>query len=292
MTQCIACGGRLEREMADWHFKCHSCGYEFATLKPAINSEDIHENIDESQRASALQALRYRNFSDILSVLKELSPSTAPPRRLLDVGAAHGWFLELARRNFDVLGVEPDKAVAEKTRAKGLPVRIGFFPEVIDPTERFHAIAFNDVIEHIPDVNDALRACKNHLEMGGILVLNLPSSSGIFYRLAKCLARLGAPQFFERMWQMGMPSPHVHYFNGKSLTALLRTQGFSLVYASRLDSITSQGLLERIRYSKKFSPLLAYPIYWIILLSLPLFRILPADIMLMIFKPESPTDPA
>lgn len=291
MTQCIACDGRLEREIADWHFKCRACGYEFAALKPAINSEDLHENIDESQRASALQALRYRNFSDILSVLDELSPPAAQPRRLLDVGAAHGWFLEVARRSFDVLGVEPDEAVAEKSRAKGLPVRIGFFPEVIEPAELFHAIAFNDVIEHIPDINAALRACTHHLKKGGVLVLNLPSSSGIFYRLAKCLARLGAPQFFERMWQLGMPSPHVHYFNKKNLTALLRSQGFSLVNSSRLDSITSEGLLERIRYSKNFSPILAYPIYWAILLALPLFRILPADIMLMIFKPEKTADP-
>jgi hypothetical protein len=42
---------------------------------------------------------------------------------------------------------------------------------------------------------------KTHLNQNGLLVINLPSSDGIFYRLGALLCRLGMPVFFNQMWQ-------------------------------------------------------------------------------------------
>jgi len=50
-----------------------------------------------------------------------------------------------------------------------------------------------------------------------VLVLNLPTSGGSLYRVAKLLCRFGAKGFFERLWQRNLPSPHLHYFDDRNL---------------------------------------------------------------------------
>lgn len=85
------------------------------------------------------------------------------------------------------------------------------------------------LIEHIPDINSIIAACHERLNDGGLLVLNLPSSDGVFYKLSRLFAAMGKFDFFERLWQKGLPSPHVHYFNRKNLSNLLQ-QGRSCGY--------------------------------------------------------------
>jgi len=45
---------------------------------------------------------------------------------ILDVGCAHGWFLELADQDFTTIGIEPDISFYQQTKAHGLQVRNGF----------------------------------------------------------------------------------------------------------------------------------------------------------------------
>lgn len=281
--QCVVCNTEMVQGIVDWHSKCEVCGYESATLQPAINDSNVHATLDETQRENGLYSLRKNNFKKILFTLKEIGPPRSNQQELLDVGAAHGWFIELAKTEFETLGIEPDQAVALESKRKGLPIRIGFFPEVLQATELFDVIVFNDVIEHIPDVRAILKACARHLKKNGRLVLNLPSSSGVFYRASKMLARIGLLKPFLRMWQAGMPSPHVHYFNKRNLSSLLESEHFRLIYSGDLESISANGLLDRIRFSKSTSPILAYPMYWAILLMLPVLKLFQSDIILQIF---------
>ena len=193
---CIVCNGAQVAGLAGWHAMCRTCRYESAALTPAINASSVVA-MDEAQREAALKALRIENFNTIIGYARQHVAVSKP--RLLDVGSAHGWFLEAARVQFDVLGVEPDADVGGRAAARGLPVRSGYFPDVVEHDERFDAIVFNDVIEHIPDIHRALEACYAHLNDGGILILNLPNSRGFFYRLSKVLARIGWRGPFERM---------------------------------------------------------------------------------------------
>ena len=65
----------------------------------------------------------------------------------------------------------------------------------------FDAIIFNDVFEHLPDPIDAIVAVERLLADDGILVLNLPSSDGLFFRVSTLLNRLGWRGPYERLWQ-------------------------------------------------------------------------------------------
>ncbi len=281
---CIVCGNTQMAGLTGWHATCRACRYESAALTPAINAPSAVA-VDEDQREAALKALRIENFRTIVDYARQHVPTSRP--RLLDVGSAHGWFLEAARDQFDVLGVEPDAEVGGRAAARGLPVRSGYFPDVVDHEERFDAIVFNDVIEHIPDIHSALAACRTHLNEGGILILNLPNSRGFFYRLSKLLARIGWRGPFERMWQKDMPSPHVHYFDPRNLRELVLKQGFTMVQTAELPALRAKGLMERLRYVGNATPVSLYTQYILIRCAIPILSLFPSDIIVSIFKKKA-----
>lgn len=279
---CIVCGNPTSAGLIDWHRTCGGCAYERADLKISINETPAHEQIDEGDREIALRALRDENFKAIVA---RIAPLAKPGRgKLLDIGCAHGWFLEQASTRFDVLGIEPDAAVGERTAARGLPVRMGYFPDALKEGETFDVLVFNDVIEHIPGIEMALDACRQRLNQDGLLVLNLPSSRGFFYRLSKLFARLGLPGPFERLWQKGLPSPHVHYFNERNLTTLVGHHGFELVDKVELPSLRADGLLERLRYVGKVSKPVLYAQFIAILCAIPILGLFPSDIVVCTYR--------
>jgi len=281
IKNCPVCQGELSESLLDWHFSCARCAYEQSSLLPTINQQAAHHNIDETARETGLRELRISNFRTLLGTLQRLRPDGG---QLLDVGCAHGWFVEAAMETFDVLGLEPDHAVYAATVARGLPIRNGYFPQALRDAETFDVIVFNDVLEHIPPVIDVLHACHARLNSGGYLVVNLPSSDGLFYRLSKAFARLGYKSFFERLWQKGLPSPHVHYFNGANLAELLAGNGFVTVVTGRLPVLSLAGLYTRISYTGTMSRLSRAVIYAMVALSLPVLRLFPSDIVYVIAR--------
>ncbi|OON63883.1 methyltransferase [Massilia sp. KIM] len=281
---CIVCGATQVAGLAQWHQTCPGCRYESAMLTGAINGQNGLAP-DEAERERGLKALRQENFEVIVRyAMRHARPGA---RRLLDVGSAHGWFLEIARKQFQVLGIEPDEAVGKRAAARGLPVRTGYFPDALADGERFDIIVFNDVIEHIPDIHSALASCHERLDEGGILILNIPSSRGFFYRLSKLLARVGWRAPFERLWQKDLPSPHVHYFNPGNLRQLVAGQGFELADATELPALRAQGLLERMRCTGDMGPVMLYAQYLAILCLIPVLRMFPSDIIVGVFRKKA-----
>jgi 2-polyprenyl-3-methyl-5-hydroxy-6-metoxy-1,4-benzoquinol methylase len=282
---CIVCGTKQAPGLARWHATCPSCAYESATLEAAINQQQAHGSLNEQAREAGLKALRLENFAQIVQLARRFAP--AGSSRLLDVGSAHGWFLEAARGSFEVLGIEPDETIGSQAVERGLPVRPGYFPKALQEGERFDVIVFNDVIEHIPDIGTALAACAERLNSQGILILNLPSSGGFFYRLSKLLAQAGWRTPFERLWQKGLPSPHVHYFRPGNLVALVEKYGFDVVHGAELPSLRARGLLERLRCTGQARLLSLYVQYLAILCAIPVLRVFPSDIIVCIFRKKA-----
>ncbi len=251
----------------------------------SINDTVVSDNINESARAEALKDIRYENFGQILQAISFYKPDGG---KLLDVGAAHGWFLELAGSKFNALGLEPDQTVAKETLGRGVNIRIGYFPEALAPTEMFDVIVFNDVLEHIPNISQVITDCKTHLNHNGLLVINLPNSDGIFYRVGALLCRLGTQGFFNRMWQKDLPSPHLHYFNRANLVKLLGNTGLHVLRNDRLESVKLAGLYRRLTYANNqqslFSTVLSY---CVVACMVPFLRILPSDIIYIIAKHDA-----
>lgn len=284
IATCPVCTNELSRGLGAWHFTCEKCAYERALLLPGINQRDTHVEIDEDAREAGLKILRQRNFAKLAEVLKRIFPERC---RLLDVGCAHGWFLEATQDSFDGLGIEPDETVYKSASARGLPIRLGYFPAALQACEKFDVIVFNDVFEHIPDSQQVLASCHDKLNENGVLMLNLPNSRGTFYRLSKFLHRLGFSSFFERLWQKDMPSPHLHYFNTDNLCKFLEQQKFAVEIRGTLPALRLEGLYERISCSKNMSPFTAKLIYSCIAVALPVLHVLPSDIIYVVAHKKS-----
>ncbi|MDB5935432.1 MAG: methyltransferase [Massilia sp.] len=279
---CIVCGNAKRAGLTSWHAVCGNCEYESTDLHPAINEEATHHFIDEQARERSLKALRLENFKSIVESASRLARPGAAT--LLDVGSAHGWFLEAARARFTVLGIEPDETIRQLAQSRGLPVRGGYFPDALHPGESFDIIVFNDVIEHIPDIGAAVKASHARLNEGGILILNLPSSAGFFYRLSKLFARAGWVGPFERLWQKGMPSPHVHYFRHRNINELVGRNGFELVSSSELPSLRADGLLERLRFAGNVGRFASFAQYLVLRCVIPVLQLFPSDIIVCVFR--------
>ena len=278
---CPACGRPLLRGRREWHWVCDGCGIERSILQPTSGSDKAA--LSESLRQSGLVELRQRNFEHLLSRIETITPLKG--KRVLDVGSAHGWFVERAAvRGAQALGIEPDAEVAALAIARGVPTRVGWFPDALRPTERFDVVAFNDVFEHVADACATLRACHALLNDGGLLVLNVPDSNGALYTAAKILDRLGSRIWFDRLWQSGFPSPHLSYFNASNLRRLVEPVGFVLVTQFALLSVHWRGLWARIRTDRRLSLLGTIAAYAAVTAALPLLALLPADSRVSVFR--------
>jgi SAM-dependent methyltransferase len=105
-------------------FRCPACGFLASKLPMRINAV---QRIDEDARERALKGIRLSNFEQLLTECADLLPSGG---RLLDVGCAHGWFMEAATaRGITCVGIEPDLKMERRARSAGYNVIAGFFPD-------------------------------------------------------------------------------------------------------------------------------------------------------------------
>ncbi len=276
---CAACGGPMRPDVLPGTFRCAGCGFLSSTLPVRINAA---AEIDEAARARALKPIRDANFAQLLDACADLLP---PGTRLLDVGCAHGWFLQAAAaRGIAAEGLEPDLAMLAIARSAGLPAREGWFPASLPPGARFQAITFNDVFEHLPDPAAMAGAVAAALAPGGIAIVNLPVAEGFIFRAARLLARLGLRGPLARMWQEGLPSPHLSYFTAPALERLFADAGLRLERQGELASIVTTGLYARIRYDRSVGPVRAAVLFAAALAARAVAGLFPSDIQYFVFR--------
>jgi SAM-dependent methyltransferase len=263
--------------------RCAGCGLWASEL--GSQGDHLREQTEaDEERREAFEPLRMRNFGLVLDALAE--SLALEGACILDVGCGYGWFLEALRgRGAHGIGLEPDAPLGALAHARGLDVRAGYFPDALDAGARFDAIVFNDVFEHLADPGRVLASCHRALAARGRLVLNLPTSEGAFYRVACLLARAGATGPLRRLWQADYRSPHLFYWNARSLEHLAAAHGFRLAHASHLPSVRLRGLWSRLRMDRKRGTWQAALVYAVLLPVVPLLTLFAApDILLHIYE--------
>jgi SAM-dependent methyltransferase len=274
---CPVCDGELVNRRHDWLFQCTTCGTFKSSFTPQIPQNTGITGLDECRRAHGLGAIRSRNNRIILDRISQVIEADC--RRLLDVGAGLGFLLkDAAECGFDAIGIEPDANAVALARKGGVQIRQGYFPNCLLPNEFFDVIILNDVLEHIPDILGTVTACRYHLAQGGLLVINCPNRHGTFYRIAQVLDRAGILGPFNRMWQRGLVSPHLWYFDPEALQALGERCGLRFCAQLDLLPITLRGISDRISYVKGQSRLVSATVLIGTLMLMPFLYILPRDI--------------
>ena len=248
--------------------RCPACSYWASDLEPDVQSTSAP---DAEYELVSYEHTRRANYAVMLAALAKRH---APGSRLLEIGCADGLFLAMAS-DYVGLGIEPNARMMQ-----GNPlaqrIRSGFFPEALpDPDQRFDVIALHCVLEHVPDVDALIASLKGHLAPGGSILINVPVSSGLLFRLAHALHALRIEYPFDRLWQQGFVSPHLHYFARGNLARLFARHGLELVDEMPLAFFSLGGIYRRlgldpgIRLAQRVATLVALYGYY------PLARLLP-----------------
>lgn len=270
ISLCPVCRGTIS-PVRSWVGQCRACGFWASSLTSGGGAD-----------VGGLESLRRHNFKSLLDRLEPSRPGLRSGT-ILEVGCSQGLFLdEAASRGLSCVAIEPEAAAAAAAAKRGHAVITGFFPDACPPGQTFAAIVFNDVFEHLPDPAAAVGQCRSRLNADGLLIINLPSSGGIFFRIARALAALGIVSPFERLWQKGLSSPHLSYFSPATLKRFIEARGFEQVDQFSLDSLHATGLWRRLRAtSSVLSASLMLPP--LAVLSL-MCRLLPPDIHVAVFR--------
>jgi hypothetical protein len=91
------------------------------------------------------------------------------------------------------------------------------------------------------------------------------------FNLAFFLNRFGIHVPFDRLWQKGFVSPHLHYFNKHNLRLLFEKNGFVTKAACSLPYYLMTGLWKRISCKSTFA--ISAVIWLTLALMYPFFRI-------------------
>ena len=216
---------------------CASCGVLFQWPRPADRELleaycQVEDPLYVAEREN-----RYLTFRRIVS---RLGPGQG--RRLLDVGAYCGYFLDVAREaGFCAEGLELSRWAAEQARLLGLTVHGQTLAERAAAGGRYEVVTMWDVVEHLADPRAELRAVHAMLEPGGRLWLSTIDAGS---RVARVLGS-------RWPWLMDM---HLFYFDRPTLTALLEEVGFTDIEVGLYSHVVSgRYLLDKVGAS--FRPL-------------------------------------
>ncbi len=153
--------------------------------------------------------------------------------RLLEIGCAYGFFLEEARRFYDVAGIEVADAAVAFCRAHGLSVIGGVADEaVLARLGLFDVIVLLDVIEHLPDPAATLTLCRQRLKPGGIIVMTTGDFASFYARVA------------GRNWRLMTPPQHLWFFTPESMRRLAHTLGLRLELCDHPWKIVPLALIQ------------------------------------------------
>jgi 2-polyprenyl-3-methyl-5-hydroxy-6-metoxy-1,4-benzoquinol methylase len=266
-TICPICGCKM-RHISKKYYRCERCQYMLSQELPGAGAEVV-----------GVDYVRKRNFTNICNIIKYKFPQITT---ILDVGCSHGIFLKIAgNEGFLTTGIEPDKETAQKTRIAGYNVLTGFFPTSEElEGKKYDAIIFNDSFEHIPNLQNIIDGIKNHLNKDGVAIINIPTSKGLVFKISSLFNKLGLHTMYDREWQTGFSSPHVHYFNEDNLELLFRNNGFEMRYTKKLLYYSINGLWDRLICKSSFFMSL---VSWIVMVILyPLF-VLKSDCFVSFF---------
>jgi 2-polyprenyl-3-methyl-5-hydroxy-6-metoxy-1,4-benzoquinol methylase len=136
---------------------------------------------------------------------------------LLDVGCAHGFFLQAAaRRGFRGYGVELVPSAAEHAQQLGFTVHNGTLRSKKFRSGSFDVVTLLDVLEHFANPLAELQEVRRVLRPGGVVVILTPN--------AKQASIVG-----ERWRGFRESFEHLLFFDPKTLRHLLKSTSFDVL---------------------------------------------------------------
>lgn len=231
VERCVLCGsGERELRFRETPFEvvaCAACGLVYVTprLRPEVLPRVYDEGYWQSEGPKHRGYADYRGdaslylktFRKRIGILERHRPGRG---RLLDIGCAAGFFLQVAlERGWEAQGIEPSAAIAATARDRVGDDRVfvGLLDEAPLAPRSFDAITMWDVLEHVPEPLPFLERARDLLADDGVLILETQNVASRFAR------RMGP------RWQHYKHLEHLYHFDPATITRLLDEAGFEVL---------------------------------------------------------------
>ncbi|MEA2465760.1 MAG: hypothetical protein QOJ98_3507 [Acidobacteriota bacterium] len=257
MQACAVCGGERFRAktIADVTVKrCTGCGLRMSVIAPGrqLNYADV----DDQAYLQSIGKVRRAQAEVIVAFVREHGGGGD----WLDVGCGYGYVLDAARAaGFAVRGIEPDAKAAAAARERIGDVTRGLLDEQTAPADVLSTL---DVIEHLHDLDAFAQLAARKART--FWVIKVPSSDGLFYKVAHALRVDGA---VRRLWQSEYEHPHTVYFDEGTLARFLDNNRFDVVAKRYLDEVPNGTVIDRLTLDgrmPRWKAALAVPLFFAI----------------------------
>lgn len=159
------------------------------------------------------KAIIQKNFEARLADVRRLKPGG----KLLEIGCAYGFFLEMASAHYTVRGVDVTAdGVAYAKDVLGLDARCEDFLAMPDEPGAYDVICMWDTIEHLPHPARFVEKAARWLAPGGVLV----ATTGDFASMVS--------QVRKEHWRLIHPPTHLYYFTPQTLGRSMRQAGLEV----------------------------------------------------------------
>lgn len=233
--KCRFCAAPLEREFVDLGSAPPSNAYLTAEglrspeswfpLKLWTCGQCLLVQVDEVQHHTDLFSPDYAYFSSVSSswlrhceAYVELVVSRlelGPESLVVEIASNDGYLLQyVAARDIPCLGIEPTAGTADASRERGIETWVEFFGlplgrRIVREKRRADLVIANNVLAHVPDINDFVAGIAEVLADDGVLTAEFPH-----------LLRLVAERQFDTIYH-----EHFSYLSLHTLSGIFAAHG-------------------------------------------------------------------
>lgn len=197
---CPACAQTGRRRLGEEHgytwCACTSCGTAYVSTPVTADDLAAYYSGYYDGDSPAVPALVQDRLSELVATFEPVRQSN----RFLDVGFGAGTLLAAASaRGWECWGSEVSRS-ALGCAPDGCTVLHGDLPALALPAAHFDVVCMVELLEHVLDPADQVRAAATALRPGGLLYITTPSRSGLSARLLKLdWSAWSAPEHLQLM---------------------------------------------------------------------------------------------
>jgi len=173
------------------------------------------------------------NFIGILEYMK----AKVPAQSVFDVGAATGYFLDIAKsKNWATYGSEISNYSYGLAKAKGHRIVLGELDKYEDNLQ-FGMVTMWDVLEHLKDPSLYIKNVNKILKDDGWVLINTINADSLWAKL------------WGKNWNMIIPPEHLFYFSKENISRLLEDNGFQVVEYKKIFKKFSLSYIFKVLYN-------------------------------------------